>query len=64
MRIKVRAILKMLHKDGWIIDRVKGSHRQLVHPIKKGIVTLSGHPNDDLHPKTVKSVLDQAGIEE
>ena len=62
--MKVRALLKLLIKDGWEIDRTRGSHRQLVHPTKSGGVTVSGHPSDDVHPKTLKSVLRQAGLEE
>ena len=62
--MKVRALLKLLKKDGWVIDRTRGSHRQLMHPTKSGGVTVSGHPSDDVHPKTLKSVLRQAGLEE
>ena len=62
--MKVGALLKLLKKDGWVIDRTRGSHRQLVHPTKSGGVTVSGHPSDDVHPKTLKSVLRQAGLEE
>jgi predicted RNA binding protein YcfA (HicA-like mRNA interferase family) len=36
--MKVRDILKRLKKDGWILDRQNGSHRQLVHPTKPGLV--------------------------
>jgi predicted RNA binding protein YcfA (HicA-like mRNA interferase family) len=61
--LKVRALLKLLKKDGWEIDRTPGSHRQLVHPNKAGTVTVSGHENDDVHPKTLKTVLQQAGLE-
>jgi predicted RNA binding protein YcfA (HicA-like mRNA interferase family) len=38
-----------------------GSHRQLKHSTKSGRVTVSGHPADDIHPKTLKSILTQAG---
>jgi predicted RNA binding protein YcfA (HicA-like mRNA interferase family) len=62
--LKVRALLKLLKKDGWAIDRTRGSHRQLVHPIKPGTLTVSGHPSDAIHPKTLKSILRQAGLEE
>jgi predicted RNA binding protein YcfA (HicA-like mRNA interferase family) len=62
--LKVRALLKLLKKDGWEIDRARGSHRQLVHAVKPGTVTVSGHPSDDIHPKTLKSVLRQAGLAE
>jgi predicted RNA binding protein YcfA (HicA-like mRNA interferase family) len=36
----------------------------MVHRRKSGTVTVSGHENDDVHPKTLKSVLRQAGLEE
>jgi predicted RNA binding protein YcfA (HicA-like mRNA interferase family) len=62
--LKVRKLLRVLAADGWKIDRVRGSHRQLIHPTKPGTVTVSGHPSDDVHPKTLKSVLRQAGLEE
>jgi predicted RNA binding protein YcfA (HicA-like mRNA interferase family) len=61
--LKVRARLKLLKKDGWEVDRMRGDHRQLVHPAKRGTVTVSVHPNDDVHPKTLKSILRQAGLE-
>jgi len=31
------------------------------HPAKPQTVTLPGHPNDDLNPKTLASILKQAG---
>ncbi len=61
--LKVRALLKLLMDDGWRLGRTRGSHRQFVHSTKPGTVTVSGHPNDDIHPKTLKSVLRQAGLE-
>jgi predicted RNA binding protein YcfA (HicA-like mRNA interferase family) len=33
----------------------EGSHRQYKHPTKSGLVTLAGHPNDDLPPGTLNS---------
>jgi predicted RNA binding protein YcfA (HicA-like mRNA interferase family) len=54
----------LLKQDGWEMERTRGSHRQLVHPSKPGTVTVSGHPGDDVHPKTLKSVLRQAELEE
>ena len=62
--MKVRALLKLLKKDGWGIERTRGSHRQLVYPFKPGTVTVSGHPSDDVHPRTLNSVLRQAGMED
>ena len=60
--MKVRDMLKMLSKDGWVLARTKGSHRQYRHPIKKGLVTVAGHPGDDLAPGTQNSILKQSGL--
>lgn len=55
------SLKKMLEKDGWFLDRVKGSHHQFKHPIKKGVVTLP-HPRKDIPIGTVNSILKQAGL--
>jgi len=60
--MKVRDVIKMLQADGWQIVRIRGSHRQFKHPAKSGRVTIAGHPNDDMAPGTLQSVLKQAGI--
>jgi len=62
--MQVRDVLKNLRDNGWTVDRMRGSHRQLVHPTKAGLVTVSGHKSDDVHPKTLKSIWRQAGLEE
>lgn len=56
-----REILRILQEDGWIIKGQEGSHVQLVHPIKKGKVTVM-HPKKNLKIKTVMSIFKQAGI--
>lgn len=61
MTYNSREIIKILQADGWLLDRVKGSHHQFTHPIKSGTVTVP-HPKKDLPPKTVKSILKQAGL--
>jgi predicted RNA binding protein YcfA (HicA-like mRNA interferase family) len=60
--VKVRDVLKLLRDDGWSLATTVGSHRQLKHPSKTGRVNVSGHPSDDIHPKTLKSILTQAGL--
>jgi predicted RNA binding protein YcfA (HicA-like mRNA interferase family) len=60
--VKVRDIVKLLETDGWVIVRIKGSHRQYKHPVKVGLVTVPGHLSDELHPKTLNSILAQAGL--
>ena len=61
--MKVREILKLLKQDGWYLVTTEGSHRQFKHPTRSGRVTVSGHPSDDIHPKTLKSILTQAGMQ-
>jgi predicted RNA binding protein YcfA (HicA-like mRNA interferase family) len=61
--VKVKEVVKRIQADGWYLDRVKGSHRQFKHLEKPGKVTIAGHPNDDLHPKTLKSIMRQARLE-
>jgi len=60
--VKVRDVLRLLEIDGWRVVRTKGSHRQLRHASKKGLVTLAGNPADDLAPGTLNSILEQAGL--
>ena len=60
--MKVRDIIKLLQRDGWILVRIKGSHRQFHHPVKPGTVTISGHPSVDMPAGTLNSVLKQAGL--
>jgi predicted RNA binding protein YcfA (HicA-like mRNA interferase family) len=62
--MKVRDVIKTVESAGWKHVKTKGSHRQYKHPTKRGRVTIPGHPNDDLHPGTLKSILTQAGLRE
>jgi predicted RNA binding protein YcfA (HicA-like mRNA interferase family) len=60
--MKVKKILRMLENDGWYIARTRGSHRQLKHPIKAGLVTVAGKLSDDLAHGTEKSIFKQARL--
>lgn len=62
MPTKVREVLALLKRDGWVKVSQKGSHRQLKHPSKPGRVTLNGHPGDDLPHVLHRSILRQAGL--
>jgi predicted RNA binding protein YcfA (HicA-like mRNA interferase family) len=61
--MKVREAIKLIEREGWYLDRTRGSHRQYKHPSKPGLVTIPGKPNDDLAPGTASSILKQAGLE-
>lgn len=59
--MRVREVLKILKKEGWIIADQKGSHIQLKHKEKSGRVTVPNHTGD-LKLKTLNSILKQAGL--
>ena len=63
-RTKIIEAIKLIEQDGWVLYRTRGSHRQYKHPIKKGVVTIAGKFSDTLHPKTLKSILRQAQLED
>jgi len=60
--MKIRDVIKLIESDGWYQVDTRGSHRQYKHPIKKGRVTIAGHPHDDLAPGTLNSIFKQAQI--
>jgi predicted RNA binding protein YcfA (HicA-like mRNA interferase family) len=62
MPIKVKDLIALIEKDGWVIVRQTGSHRQYHHPMKSGTVTVSGKPSVEVPPGTLNSVLKQAGL--
>ncbi|MEX0701045.1 MAG: type II toxin-antitoxin system HicA family toxin [Planctomycetales bacterium] len=53
--MKVGQILKLLKTDGWFRVPSRGGHRQFKHPTKRGRVTVSGKPSDELPPGTLNS---------
>jgi predicted RNA binding protein YcfA (HicA-like mRNA interferase family) len=62
--MKVRDILKLMERDGWVLKNQEGSHRHCVHPVKPGKVTVAGKPGDDTPNGTAKAIMKQAGVRE
>ena len=62
--MKVREIIKLIEADGWYRIKARGGHRQYKHSVKRGRVTVPGQMSEELDPKTQKSILKQAGLEE
>lgn len=60
--VKVSAILQKLQDDGWYLSNQEGSHRQFKHLVKKGKVTVNGHPSDDVWGFLLKSIEKQSGL--
>lgn len=60
-KYKVREVIKMLEKDGWVKICTVGDHRQFKHPTKKGKVTVRGHPSETVSQFLLNSIWKQAG---
>ncbi len=64
MPVIVREMIRRVEQDGWACVRQTGSHRQYHHPRKRGTVTIAGKPSTELPPKTVRSIVRQAQLED
>jgi predicted RNA binding protein YcfA (HicA-like mRNA interferase family) len=61
--VKVRDLARLVEADGWRHVRTTGSHRHYKHGAKPNVVTIPGHPGDDVPAGTLKSILKAAGLE-
>ncbi len=61
--VKVREVIRLVEAAGWRQVAQRGSHRQYKHPRRSGRVTIAGALSDDVHPKTLRSILRQAELE-
>ena len=55
--MKIRKLIRLIESDGWALSRQRGDHRQYKHPVKPGLVTISGHLDDEIRVGTLNSVL-------
>jgi predicted RNA binding protein YcfA (HicA-like mRNA interferase family) len=61
--VKVRDVTRLVESDGWRHVRTTGSHRHYKHSLKPNVVTIPGHPGDELPKGTLKSILKAADLE-
>jgi predicted RNA binding protein YcfA (HicA-like mRNA interferase family) len=54
-----RDIKRRLEQEGWILERVSGSHHVFKHPITKQTLVLP-HPKKDLGRGLVRAIYKQA----
>ena len=62
--MKVRNLIALLERNGWVVVRTRGSHRQLRHPSRPGVLTVAGKPGLEVPRGTLKAILKHAGLEE
>lgn len=61
--LTVRVAIRKVEADAWeMLPRKGTNHRQFKHQRKKGKVTISGNPGDELSPRTADSIRQQAGL--
>ncbi|HHW02106.1 MAG TPA: type II toxin-antitoxin system HicA family toxin [Thermoanaerobacterales bacterium] len=59
--MKPKELIKILKEHGWQIKNQRGSHIHMVHPSNLSKIQIPYH-NKDLKPKTLNSILKQAGL--
>lgn len=50
MPMKVREVVRLLEKHGWVEMQSKGSHRNFRHPRRIGVITVPGNDGKELAP--------------
>jgi len=59
--MKSRDLLHELVAAGWQIDRIRGSHHVLKHPMRSGLIVVP-HPKKQLGVGLVAAIRKQAGL--
>ena len=60
--MKAKDVVRILEKDGWTLERQKGSHKIFKHLNKKGILIVPDHGKEDIKLGTLNAILKQAGL--
>ena len=60
--VKYNELFRLLTADGWCVERVKGSHVVMVHPIKTNQLTVPNHGSKEVKKGLAAAVLKQAQI--
>jgi predicted RNA binding protein YcfA (HicA-like mRNA interferase family) len=58
--VKSRDLIRELEADGWVLDRVRGSHHVFRHPMRTGHISVP-HPKSDLGVGLVAQIRKSAG---
>jgi predicted RNA binding protein YcfA (HicA-like mRNA interferase family) len=58
---KVREVIKRLEDAGWRQVRMRGDHRQYRHPNSPWVISVAGHPNEQVPDGTWNDIRKKAG---
>jgi predicted RNA binding protein YcfA (HicA-like mRNA interferase family) len=64
MAKKVREVIVVLERNGWVLVRRRGSHRQFRHPDVPFVVTVAGKPSTTVPPGILSNIRRTSGLEE
>jgi predicted RNA binding protein YcfA (HicA-like mRNA interferase family) len=56
--LTARALVSALERDGFRLDRQRGSHRLYKHPDGRRVTVSFHRPGDTFAPKTLRSILE------
>jgi predicted RNA binding protein YcfA (HicA-like mRNA interferase family) len=62
MPMKVRDVIRLLERQGWVEMRSRGSHRHFKHPKRASVITVPGNDGKELAPGTLNDILRKAGL--
>ncbi len=62
-RVSGKDVVAAFKRGGWNVSSIKGSHLYLRHPDRPGKVTVAVHGTEILKLRTLKSILEQAGLD-
>jgi predicted RNA binding protein YcfA (HicA-like mRNA interferase family) len=60
--LKLREVIRALERADFYIHHVAGSHYARRHRRRSDLRVTVAHHNRDLHPKTLRSIIRQAGL--
>ncbi len=62
MPMKVREVVRLLKKEGWVEVRWRGSHRHFRQPTRPQVITVPGNDGRELPLGTLHDILSKAGL--
>jgi predicted RNA binding protein YcfA (HicA-like mRNA interferase family) len=62
--VTARILIKALQSDGFVLQRVRGSHKIFRHADRRRVVVAYHHPNDNFPMGTLRAMIADAGWQE
>jgi len=60
--MKCSELLRLLHKNGWVVISTKGSHLKMKHPQKSGIIIFPDHGSREIGKELESEIRKDAGL--